>query len=294
MLTPWLDLPDARERLALWSRRCGLDLVGLGTVGTADQVRDTAVAQPLLTATALLSGRAVLGDAMPDVVCGHSVGELPALALAGVLDDAEAVRLAAERGAAMAAAASARPTGMAAVLGGPLSAVEAAAAHHGLQLATVNGEGQAVVGGPVEALRALAATPPAGTRVRPLDVAGAFHTSAMLPAVGRVAAVTHALRPADPRCAVVANADGAVVGDGAALVHRLVAQLTGPVRFDLCLQRLAELAVTAIVELSPGGTLAGMSRRALPGVPVVALRSPEDLPAARALATARVATDAGA
>lgn len=283
MLSAWLDLPGADASLDSWSTASGLDLHRLGTTADADEVRGTAVAQPLLTAAALLTADAVLDGGAPDVVCGHSVGELPALAVAGVLDAATAVRVAAERGAAMARAAAASATGMSAVLGGDVDAVAAAAARFGLSVATVNAVGQTVVGGPVEGLAALAAAPPAGARVRPLDVAGAFHTAAMLPAVGRFTTVVQGLSPQDPRCTVVANADGAVVDGGRALTDRLVAQLTGPVRFDLCLERLAALGVTAVVELAPGGTLAGIVKRALPGVSVVAVRTPDDLAAARAL-----------
>jgi [acyl-carrier-protein] S-malonyltransferase len=294
LLTPWLDLPGAADLVDGWSSQVGLDLARLGTTGTADDIRDTAVAQPLLTATALLSARAVLDGATPDAVCGHSVGELPALAVAGVVAPETAMHLAAERGRAMARAAAARPTGMSAVLGGELAAVTATAQRVGLAVATVNAAGQVVVGGPVEGLAALSAAPPPGARVRPLDVAGAFHTPAMLPAVARLQTVVSALTADDASCAVVANADGATLTSGTALLSRLVGQLTGPVRFDLCLQALSELGVTALVELAPGGTLTGIAKRALPGVPVVAVRSKEDLPAARALVTSRVPQTAAA
>ena len=282
MLLPWLELPGARSRIAAWSARTGLDLLTLGTTGTAEQVRDTAVAQPLLTAAALLTADALLGDgglggAAPDAVCGHSVGELSALAVAGVINADDAVALAAVRGAAMARAAAVRPTGMAAVLGGDAEQVQAAVVAAGLTVATVNVAGQVVVGGPAEALAAFAAAPPARARVRPLDVAGAFHTEAMAPAVADLERAVRDLRPGAPRCAVVANADGAVVTDGAELVARLVGQLTGPVRFDRCLATLAGLGVTAAVELAPGGTLAGLAKRALTGASVVALTAPGDL-----------------
>jgi [acyl-carrier-protein] S-malonyltransferase len=289
MLRPWLDLPGARDALARWSCLTGLDLTRLGTTAGADELRDTAVAQALLTAAALLSAEALLAEGAPDVVCGHSVGEVPALALAGALDADTAVRLAAERGAAMARAAGLRGTGMAAVLGADLGTVGPAAERFGLEVATVNGPGQVVVGGPVEGLSALTAAPPAGTRLRRLDVAGAFHTRAMLSAVASFAAVVADLAARQPRAAVVTNADGAVVADLAELGDRLVRQLTAPVRFDLCLQRLELLRVNAVVELAPGGTLAGIVKRALPGVPVVAMRGPDDLPAARALVDARTA-----
>lgn len=283
MLTPWLDLPGARDRVAAWSDRTGLDLLALGTTGTADEVRDTAVAQPLLTAAGLLSARAVLDGAVPDAVCGHSIGELSALAVAGVLGEDDAVALAATRGAAMAQAAAARPTGMSAVLGGDPAEVGAAVAAAGLQVATVNVTGQVVVGGDREALDALAATPPAGARVRPLEVAGAFHTEAMAPARDALQEAVAALTPGRPRCVVVANRDGAVVTDGQELLDRLVGQLTGPVRFDLCLTTLSDLGADAAVELAPGGTLVGMAKRALTGARLVALKGPDDVSAAREL-----------
>lgn len=286
MLLPWLDLSGARERLAAWSDRTGLDLLRLGTSGSADEVRDTAVAQPLLTAAALLTADAVLSGSVPDAVCGHSIGELSALAVAGVLSPDDAVALSATRGAAMAEAAAARPTGMSAVLGGDLAQVREAVTAAGLQVATVNVAGQVVVGGDRAVLAAFAADPPPGARVRPLEVAGAFHTPAMASASDALEQAVRDLRPTAPRCPVVANADGAVVTDPDELLARLVGQLTGPVRFDLCLATLADLGATAAVELAPGGTLAGLAKRALPGAALVALKSPDDLAAARALRTA--------
>lgn len=284
MLTTWLAAPGAVERVGRWSALTGLDLQRLGTTGTAEELRDTAVAQPILTAAALLSAQPLLSSAAPDLVCGHSIGELAALALAGVIQPDDAVRLAAGRGAAMAEASAMAPTGMAAVLGGDPEEVLAYGQRHGLSLATVNVTGQLVLGGSVAGLDALAADRPPGARVRRLEVAGAFHTVAMAPAADRFAELLAGIEPADPRCAVVANADGEVVTSGRALLDRLVAQLTSPVRFDLCLRRIADAGVTGAVELAPGGTLAAMAKRALAGVPVVALRSPGDLTAATELA----------
>jgi [acyl-carrier-protein] S-malonyltransferase len=267
MLTPWLELPGAQSDLARWSQLTGLDLLALGTTAPDDVVRRTEVAQPLLTVAALLSGRAALGGRTPSVTCGHSVGELPALALAGVLDDDEAVVLAAGRGRLMADAAAARPTGMLAVLGGaPVQDLGE------LELATVNAAGQVVLGGSVPALDAW--TPPSGARVRRLDVAGAFHTSAMQPAVDGFARLVAALTPRRAVCDVVANADGAALRDGRELLERLVAQLTRPVRFDLC---LASLPPGPAVELAPAGVLTALAKRARPDVAVTALRSPADL-----------------
>jgi len=272
LLSPWLDLPGAADSLRRWSDLTGLDLLTLGTEAPADAVRATEVAQPLLTAAALLSGRALLRGGRPGLVCGHSVGELSALALAGVLTDDEAVTLAAGRGRLMAEAAALRPTGMAALLGGgPVEEADVVAA--GLQVATVNVAGQVVVGGPLDAIDAW--TPPSGARVRTLDVAGAFHTEAMAPAVPGLRALVDALSPHDADCDVVANADGARLRDGRELVDRLVAQLTRPVRFDLCLAALYD--ATRGVELAPAGVLTGLAKRALPDLPVTPLKATGDL-----------------
>jgi [acyl-carrier-protein] S-malonyltransferase len=263
MLAPLLERPDAAELVTEWSVAADVDLAGLGTAADADEIRDTAVAQPLLTAAALLSARAL--DRV-DVVCGHSIGELAALAVAGVLTPVEAVALAAARGRAMAQASAAAPTGMAAVLGGDDAGVRAMVGALGLEVATVNVRGQLVVGGPQESLALLAQQPPAGARVRPLATAGAFHTSAMQSAVPVLQALVDALVPRQARLPVIANADGAVLTDGRELLQRLVAQLTGPVRFDLCLQTLAGLEPGTVVELAPAGTLTAIAKRALTDV----------------------------
>ena len=267
LLTPWLELPEARTAIEGWSALTGLDLLALGTEAPDDVIRRTELAQPLLTVAALLSGRALLAGASPELVCGHSIGELPALALAGVLTDDEAVVLAAGRGAAMARAAATRPTGLLAVLGGTLDAQ--AVLDAGLEIATINAPGQVVLGGPVAALDSFTAP---GARLRRLDVAGAFHTSAMAEAAEQFAALVAGLTARDAVCDVVANADGALLRDGRALLARLVGQLTGPVRFDLCLAAAGERATSA-VELAPGGVLTALVKRALPGLPVTALKT---------------------
>lgn len=283
LLTPWLDLPGARSAVGRWSEQTGLDLLALGTTATAEEIRDTAVAQPLLTAAALLSAEALLDGGVPDAVCGHSVGELPALAVAGVLSVDEAVSLAALRGRAMADAAAVHPTGLAAVLGGDPVQVLDLATELGLEVATVNVAGQVVLGGHRAALEELAAAPPARSRIRLLDVAGAFHTAAMLPARDRLDRAVQALTPGRPLCPVVANADGAVVTDGREALTRLVAQLTGPVRFDRCLATLSAMGTHAAVELAPGGTLTALAKRALPGAQLAALTTPDDLELGRSL-----------
>jgi [acyl-carrier-protein] S-malonyltransferase len=297
MLSGWLEVPGVAAPLDELSRAAGLDLARLGTTADADEIRDTAVAQPLLVATALVTARALgiglpgdPGTAIaPGVVAGHSVGELAALALAGVLADDEAVRLVATRGAAMAQAAAARPTGMSAVLGGDPDEVLAALDGLGLTPANVNGGGQVVAAGDLSALAALAAAPPARARVVPLHVAGAFHTEVMAPAVGALRAAASGVAVADPAVTLLSNADGSAVATGARALELVVAQVAHPVRWDLCQATMARLGVTGLLELAPGGVLTGLARRALPGVETVALKSPADLDAARDLAARHAA-----
>lgn len=286
-LAPWLEVPGVAERLAWLSAVAGLDLVRHGTEGTAEEIRDTAVAQPLLVAAGLASLAALVPDgsvaAVAGVVAGHSVGELTAATAAGVLTAEQAMVLVRERGRAMAAASAVTPTGMTAILGGDRAQVLARLAEHGLTAANDNGPGQVVAAGTLAQLETLAADPPEKARLVPLSVAGAFHTRHMAPAVDALARLASAITPAEPAIRLLSNADGAVVPAGKDVLARLVAQVSSPVRWDLCQQGLADLGVTGIVELLPGGTLTGLAKRALRGVPCVALKTPDDLEAARAL-----------
>ncbi|MCW2945308.1 MAG: malonyl CoA-acyl carrier protein transacylase [Actinoallomurus sp.] len=280
-LNAWLELPGMADRLAWWSAVTGLDLIRYGTTADADEIRDTAVAQPLLVGAALAAYE-VLG-LTPDVTAGHSVGELTAAAIAGVLTPEAALVMVRERGRAMAEAAAVTETGMTAVLGGDSAEVLAALDEHGLTAANTNGAGQVVAAGTMDQLAALAAGPPAGARLRPLRVAGAFHTRHMAPAVDALRRIIPGMPVADPVMRVLSNRDGAVVNTGADFVARLAEQVSTPVRWDSCMQTMTDLGVTTIIELPPAGTLAGIARRALPGVEVVALKTPDDLGKARAL-----------
>ena len=296
MLAPWLEVPGVASLLDRAAEVTGVDLVSHGTTSDAETIRDTAVAQPLLVASALASLRSVLGGTDPSspwsdlagarlgAVGGHSVGELAALAVSGVLPDDDALALVAVRGAAMArAAAAGAATGMSAVLGGDPDEVLAIIARHGLVAANVNGGGQVVAAGALDGLAALAAEPPAKTRIVPLQVAGAFHTDVMAPAVADLQAAADRVVPADPTTPLLSNADGTVVTSGTEALARVVAQVARPVRWDLCQQTMSARGVTGLLEVAPGGVLTGLARRTLPGVETVALKSPADLDAARDL-----------
>lgn len=284
-LTPWLDLPGAEDRLRAWSDAIDLDLVHYGTKADEDEIRDTAVAQPLLVAAGLLSAEAVrglLGDSRPGAVAGHSVGEITAAVHAGVLDEQAALGFVRTRGLAMAEAAALTPTGMAALLGGDPEVTLPHLAKLGLTPANVNGAGQIVAAGTLEQIAALEADKPEGVRrVVPLKVAGAFHTEHMAPAVARLADAAGKLDVSDPALPYVSNKDGQTVATGAEVVARLVGQVANPVRWDLCMETFTERGVTALIELCPGGTLTGIAKRALRGVKTLALKTPADLDAAR-------------
>lgn len=289
MLEPWLALQPFADAIAEYSEVTGLDIAALGTTADADTIRDTAIAQPLLVATALASARALgVGvDIRPALLAGHSVGEFPAAALAGVMTEADAMRLVTVRGRAMAHAAStSEATSMAAILGGEPDDISLLLESLGLTPANVNGAGQVVAAGAKDAIARLLAEPPARARVIELQVAGAFHTHYMAPAVAVLTDAAAEVHAANPHTPLLSNADGSVVDSGADAVSRLVRQVANPVRWDLCMESISAHAVTGIIELAPGGVLAGLAKRALKDIPTIALKTPDDLPAARELAEA--------
>lgn len=283
MLSPWLELPGATEQITLWSKASGLDLVRLGTTASNEEITDTAVTQPLVVAATLLAHQELTKRgvfAREDfIVAGHSVGEIAAYAIAGVMAADDAVALAATRGAEMAKACAVEPTGMSAVLGGDETEVLTRLEQLDLFPANRNAAGQIVAAGPLTALEKLAEDPPAKARVRALGVAGAFHTKYMASAMEGYAAAAAAIATADPTATLLSNRDGKPVTTAAVAMEALVSQLIQPVRWDLCTATLAEHDVKAIVEFPPAGTLAGIAKRELRGVTVRAVKTPADLDA---------------
>lgn len=282
MLSPWLELPGAHDRVALWSKASGLDLARLGTTASAEEITDTAVTQPLVVAAALLAYEELERRGLvpaDTIVAGHSVGELAAAAVAGVLSADDAVMLAAIRGGEMAKACALEPTGMSAVLGGDEDAVLSRLEELDLTPANRNAAGQIVAAGRLDALEQLAANPPEKARVRALPVAGAFHTRFMAPAQDAVAEAASRIAPSDPVRTLLSNSDGAPVASGADALAKLAAQVTRPVRWDLCTASLRAAQVSAIAELPPAGTLIGIAKREMRGTPTVPLKEPGDLSA---------------
>ena len=281
MLSPWLELPGAADRLASWSAASGLDLSRLGTAASTEEITNTAIAQPLIVAATLLAHqelttRGLLAD-NEVVVAGHSVGEIAAYAIAGVISADDAVALAATRGAEMAKACADEPTGMSAVLGGDETEVLARLEQLDLVAANRNAAGQIVAAGRLSALDKLAEDPPEKARVRALGVAGAFHTEFMASALDGYAAEVQNVATSEPTAVLLSNRDGQPVSSAADAMEKLVAQLTRPVRWDLCSETLRQRSVTAIVEFPPAGALSGIAKRELRGVPTRAVKTPADL-----------------
>ena len=289
-LAPWLEDDVFASRLHWLSTVAGLDLAHHGTKSDAETIRDTRIAQPLLVATGLVASLELFPhphDAFELIgaVAGHSVGELAAAAGARAITAEQAMVLVRERGNAMADAAALTPTGMTAVLGGDRAEVLATLGRHGLVAANDNGPGQVVAAGTLEQLAALADDAPAKARLIPLPVAGAFHTDHMAPAVGHVARLAASVSVHDPRIPLISNRDGQVIHSGRDVLARIVGQIAHPVRWDLCLDTMADLGVTGILEMPPAGTLTGIAKRALKGVETFALKTPDQLDDARAFVT---------
>jgi [acyl-carrier-protein] S-malonyltransferase len=285
-LKPWLAEPRFADRINWLSSVAQLDLAHYGTEADAETIRDTAIAQPLLVAAGLVTALELFphpADAFGRVgaAVGHSVGEITAAAGARVITAEQAMVLVRERGRLMADAAAQTPTSMTAVLGGDREEVLAALAQHGLTPANDNGPGQIVAAGTTAQLEAFAAAPPARSRLMPLSVAGAFHTHHMAPAVEGLAALARAVSTHDARTPLISNRDGQIVHDGREVLRRLVTQVSSPVRWDLCMQTMRDLGVTGILEMPPAGTLTGIAKRALPGVELFALKTPDQIDAAR-------------
>ncbi|MGB3323355.1 MULTISPECIES: ACP S-malonyltransferase [Mycolicibacterium] len=285
MLAPWLELPGAADRVATWSQISGLDLARLGTTATAEEITDTAVTQPLVVAATLLAYEELTKRGVPQtaetIVAGHSVGEIAAYAIAGVISADDAVKLAATRGAEMAKACAVEPTGMSAVLGGDEAEVLARLESLDLVPANRNAAGQIVAAGAVAALEKLAEDPPAKARVRQLATAGAFHTHYMASALDAYAAAAESVTTSEPTATLLSNADGRPVASAADAMEKLVSQLTKPVRWDLCTatmrDRFSGAERAGIVEFPPAGTLVGIAKRELKGTPTRAVKAPADL-----------------
>ena len=283
MFNSWIQDPVFKALIISWSYAIGLDLLHLGTTADAEEIKDTANAQPLIVAASLLGAHA-LGIKDFDATSGHSVGELAAAALSGAISESDALILVRARGLEMAKTAATSPSGMSAILGGDRTEVLDAISALKLVAANDNGAGQIVAAGDLGALAQLIERPPAGARVRTLAVAGAFHTQFMQPAVEPLSILASTISTHSVRIQVISNKDGQVVTDGAQVLDRIISQIASPVRWDLCMESFKSLGITGVIELPPAGTLVGLLKRAAPEIETFALKSAEDLEAAREFA----------
>lgn len=283
MLNSWIQDPALKELIATWSYAIGLDLLHLGTNADADEIKDTANAQPLIVATSLLGAHA-LGIKQFAFTSGHSVGELAAAALSGAISEIDALRIVRTRGIEMAKAAAASTAGMSAVLGGDRAEVLSAIAALDLVAANDNGAGQIVAAGDLGSLSQLGENPPAGARVRALAVAGAFHTPFMQPAVEPLRALTSSIATQNVLIQVISNKDGQVITAGTEVLNRIVNQIANPVRWDLCMETMKSMGITGVIELPPAGTLVGLLKRGAPEIETFALKSADDVSAAKEFA----------
>lgn len=278
MLSSWLEDNQIRTLAEEISDAINLDVIRLGTTADADEIKDTANAQPLIVAAGLMSMHALGTSNSFSFVAGHSVGEITAAAISRAITPIDAMKLVRARGFEMAKAAAVTPSGMAAVLGGDRDVVLKAISDLGLVAANDNGGGQIVAAGDLDALAQLA---PEGARVRPLAVAGAFHTSYMQSAVDPLRTLAATITTSTPTVGVLSNKDGAVITEGGEILDRIVNQIANPVRWDLCMETLVSLGVTGVIEVAPAGTLVGLIKRAAPSIEQCALKSPADIEAAR-------------
>ena len=291
MLDAWLELPAFRQSIESQAAISGIDLIAHGTTSDAETIRNTAIAQPLIVATSVASFAALLSSAGADSAeqlnnagfAGHSVGEVAAAVLSGVLTQEQGISFVTKRGAAMAQAAALEATSMVAIIGGEQSLVEATLRDFDLSPANYNGGGQIVAAGRIADIERFVASQPTGMRVVPIQVAGAFHTEFMRPAVSQLADFAGTLTVSNPHSPLWTNAGGRVVEDGSEYLSLLVQQVSSPVRWDLCMASMIEAGVTAVIELAPAGTLAGLAKRSMPGIEVLAVKTPENLEAALSL-----------
>lgn len=286
--SPWLELPEFKSSIEQMQQASGIDLITHGTESDADTIRDTSIAQPLIVSAGIATAAALFknqGTANSQIsgIAGHSVGEITAAAIAGVFDAATAINFVKRRGDAMAEAAAIEQTSMAAILGGEQAVIEEALAGLGLEPANYNGGGQIVAAGAAAAIAELQANAPSGSRIIPLQVAGAFHTRYMQPAVAKLASYAETVSASDPATKLWSNAGGIAVSEGKKFVELLVKQVSSPVRWDLCMAAMVDAGVTALIEVAPAGTLVGLAKRSMPGIESVAVKTPENLDAALAL-----------
>ena len=284
MLSPWVTDSKDKELVDSWSSLISVDLLKLGQSGNSEEIKSTDNAQLLIFITSILSSLNLdLKNAKDQsiIFAGHSVGEFAAYSIAGTFEVDQALKIVARRGQSMLAATNAfSKTGMSAVLGGNNDEVISYLREFNLIPANINSNGQIIAAGTLENLDRLANTPPAGTRVRPLEVSAAFHTKYMEPAISRFKEIFRDLNTNSPSQIILSNKNGEELNKSTDIIENLINQVISPVRWDLCQAKMVELGVTGMLELAPGGTLCGIAKKEIPSVETFAIKSPEDIQSA--------------
>lgn len=267
--------------MEMMSDEIGVDLIRHGTTSDEDTIRDTAIAQPLIVAASIACAN-LLNLENADAAVGHSVGEVAAGYVAGVISMTEAIRLVNLRGQAMARAAkTSAETSMAAILGGEPKDIVAHLAKYNLTPANYNGSGQIVAAGLKSDFEAMQQDPPPMAKVIPLSVSGAFHTKFMEPAVAELKKHVTEIKPMSPKRMLFSNQKGQIVASGEKFLDLLVGQVANPVRWDLCMKAMTKNNISVVIELSPAGTLAGLIKRGMDVRNLITLREPSDLDQAK-------------
>lgn len=264
--------------------RLGFDLVAAADDADACAA-STALAQPAIHAASLAAFDALLEAGIrPDVVAGHSLGEVTAAVAAEVLGRRDSADLVVARGDAMGRACAASPGAMAAIVRLDLDVVEDIVAQvPDACIANANAPGQVVVAGPPEAVDEVARR--AGEqrgRVLPLKVEGAFHSPAMAPAVVTVDTLLRRLDVRDPKVPIVSGIDAVARTTAEGVTRALVDGILAPVRWIDVQHALQADRVDLLIEVGPGGVLSGCAKRTIPDVPRVAVACPDDVDTALA------------
>ena len=280
-LSPWLELESFKTEIGLYSEILKMDLAHLGSVADANEIRDTRIAQPLIVAASMASYvvlcQSLGGRSKFSGVAGHSVGEIAAAHIAGIFDTETALRFVKARGEQMSRSAALEASSMAAVVGGEQDFVLKHLADLGLTAANYNGKGQLVAAGSAAIISDLVSSPPAGTRVVALAVAGAFHTPFMESAKDELTSLAASMSTTDPEMIIWSNSDGSKVDSGDKFLELLISQVSKPVRWDMTMDSMLDSGVGAVIELLPGGTLTGIAKRSMPGVATLAIKAPDDI-----------------
>lgn len=274
-LEPWVINDAFKSIVESHSETIGMDLIHMGTKASQEEIAQTSVTQPLIVSASIASVRTVFNEkqlANFDAMAGHSVGEFAVAALAGIITDEQAMKLVSLRANAMQKAADENMTGMAAAIGSDLGELKSKLGH--LDIANYNGANQYVIAGAQSDLEKIKEDPPAGFRIIPLAVTGAFHTGYMEPAKQELATHFDDIDAKDPKVRVLSNRDGQEVASGEEFMKSLLKQVSSPVRWDKCMETINGAQI--VVEAAPSGVLSNLLKKSIDDAQIYSLKTADD------------------